>query len=334
MKVRVAINGFGRIGRSVFRTAFGRPGIEIAAINEIADINCVAHLLKYDSVFGRFGSDVASEDGLILVDGVKVPVFHEPLVPDWGSLGVDVVIECTGRMTLRADAIRHIEKGAGRVLISAQSPDPDFTLVIGVNDGDMNPSSHKIVSNASCTTNCIAPVIDTIDRKYGISKARVTTIHSYTNEQNLLDNPAADLRKARAGALSMVPNGSGAAQSLIKVMPRFTGKITAANVRVPTPAVSIADITFMTQKSATPEEINRELKKASEGRLKGIMGYSSEPLVSSDYTGCPMSGVVDANQTQTVKGQLGRVLVWYDNEWGYANRLTEAALMLGQSARI
>lgn len=332
MAVRVAINGFGRIGRSVFRLAFGRPGIGISALNEISDLKTMAHLLKYDSVYGRYGGEVALAGGGLSVGGQEVPVFHEPAIPDWGNLGVDVVIECTGRMTSRAEAGRHLDKGAKLVLISAHSPDPDFTMVLGVNEGDFDPSAHRIVSNASCTTNCIAPVIDALDRRFGISKARVTTIHSYTNEQSLLDNPAADLRKARAGALSMVPNGSGAAQSLIKVLPRFAGRITAANVRVPTPAVSIADITFMTQKSVSPADINGELKDAAEGRLKGITGYSTEPLVSADYTGCPLSGVVDGNQTQTVGGQMGRVLVWYDNEWGYANRLVEAALILGKAS--
>lgn len=334
MPVRIAINGFGRIGRNAFRVAFRRRGVFVAAVNDLTDPRTLAHLLQYDSVMGRFDRRVVPRESAIEVEGEEIRVYRhrDPGTLPWRDLGIDVVLECTGEHTHRDQARRHLEAGARRVIVSAPAVDPDATLVLGVNAHCFDPARHFIVSNASCTTNCLAPVVKVLHERFGVSRGLMTTVHSYTNDQRLLDLPHGDLRRARAAAVSMIPTTTGAARAVGLVLPELAGRLDGVSVRVPTPDVSIADFTATLE---TPvlgaEAVNGALREAAEGPLRGILGYTEEPLVSADYVGCALSGVVDGPQTLVVGQTLVKVLAWYDNEWGYSNRLLELAEMVGAS---
>jgi glyceraldehyde 3-phosphate dehydrogenase len=328
MAIRVGINGFGRIGRNMLRASWNDPGIEYVAVNDITDARTLAHLLKYDSVLGTFKENVqAAEDG-ILVNGRKIRVLAEKEVGrlPWKDLGVSVVIESTGRFTKRPDVIQHIEKGgASKVIISAPATDPDVTLVLGVNEKTYDPAKHHIISNASCTTNCLAPVVKVLHEGYGVERGFMTTIHSYTNDQKILDAPHKDLRRARAAAVSQIPTTTGAAKAVGLVLPELKGKIDGMAVRVPTPDVSIVDFGAVLKKPATAEEINAAFRTAAAGALKGILGVTDEPLVSCDFMGNSHSGIVDLLSTKVLDGNLAKVFAWYDNEWGYSSRLADLA---------
>jgi glyceraldehyde 3-phosphate dehydrogenase len=328
MAIRVGINGFGRIGRNMLRASWNDPAIEYVAVNDITDAKTLAHLLKYDSVLGTFKENVqAAEDG-ILVNGRKIRVLAEKEVAKlpWKELGVSVVVESTGRFTKRPDAVQHIEKGgASKVIISAPATDPDVTLVLGVNEKTYDPAKHHVISNASCTTNCLAPVVKVLHDGYGVERAFMTTIHSYTNDQKILDAPHKDLRRARAAAVSQIPTTTGAAKAVGLVLPQLKGKIDGIAVRVPTPDVSLVDFVAVVKKAATAEEINAAFRTAAAGALKGILGVTDEPLVSCDFMGNSHSGVVDLLSTKVMDGNLVKVIAWYDNEWGYSSRLVDLA---------
>jgi glyceraldehyde 3-phosphate dehydrogenase len=328
MATRIGINGFGRIGRNMLRASWNDPAIEYAAVNDITDAKTLAHLLKYDSVLGTFPEDVkAVEDG-ILINGKKIRVLAEKEIGKlpWKDLGVTVVVESTGKFTKRPDVIQHIEKGgASKVIVSAPATDPDITVVLGVNEKSYDPAKHHILSNASCTTNCLAPVVKILHESFGIEKAFMTTIHSYTNDQKILDAPHKDLRRARAAAVSQIPTTTGAAKAVGLVIPELKGKIDGISVRVPTPNVSIVDLVALLKKPAKAEEINAAFEQAAAGALKGILGYTTEPLVSVDFMGDRRSGIVDALSTKVIDGNLVKVLAWYDNEWGYSCRLVDLA---------
>jgi glyceraldehyde 3-phosphate dehydrogenase len=331
MAIKVAINGFGRIGRNVFRACIGNDDIQIVAINDLTDAKTLAHLLKYDSVHGICKAEIGcSDDKCLTIAGGTVQVFSErdPANLPWKDLGVDVVIESTGFFTKHADASKHIEAGAGHVIISAPSPDPDIMICLGVNEDKLDPSKHKIISNASCTTNCLAPMAKVINDNFGIKKGLMTTIHSYTNDQSILDLPHKDLRRSRSAALSMIPTSTGAAKAVGKVLPELNGKLDGMSVRVPTPNVSVVDLVVELEKDVTAEEVNAKLKEASEGALKGIMGYTDEPVVSVDFNGDPRSSIIDSLVTTVIGGNMVKILSWYDNEWGYSNRLVDLALYL------
>lgn len=327
MSIKVAINGFGRIGRNAFKIAQKnlKEGIEIVAINDLTDVNTIAHLLKYDSCFGKFDGTVEVKDGNLVVNGktVKVLAERDPKNLPWRELGVDIVMECTGLFTKREKANLHIEAGAKKVLISAPATDEDVTVVLGVNEGDYKPSEHNIISNASCTTNCLAPFAKVIDENFGIVKGLMTTVHAYTNDQNILDLPHKDLRRARAAAESIIPTTTGAAKAVSRVLPNLEGKLNGFALRVPTPTVSITDIVFEVSKSTTKEEVNAALKAAAEGPMKGILGFSEEPLVSIDYRGDERSSIVDGLSTMVMEGNMLKVVSWYDNEWGYSCRIVD-----------
>ncbi len=331
MAVKVAINGFGRIGRNVFRAAMGNPDVEIVGINDITDNATLAHLLKYDSVFGRLKADVSADDEGITVDGKKITVFSErdPAQIPWGSIGADVVVESTGLFTKAADASKHLRDSVKKVVISAPAKGEDITLVLGVNDDKYDPAAHKIISNASCTTNCLAPVAKVLHQKFGINKAVMTTVHSYTNDQRTLDLPHPDLRRARAAALNMIPTKTGAAAAIGLVMPELLGKCDGFSIRVPTPDVSVVDLVAEVNTSTTAEEINAALKEAAEGPLQGILGFTMEPLVSTDFLGDSHSSIVDGSMTRVLGGNMVKVLSWYDNEWGYSCRVVDLVKMLG-----
>ncbi len=322
MPVKVGINGFGRIGRNIFRAALGDPAIEIVAVNDITDSKTLAYLLKYDSILGNLPNKVTHTDDTIAVDGKSFKVFRvkDPAALDWASVGADIVVESTGLFTAGADARKHIRGPVKKVIISAPATDPDFTIVLGVNDKAYDPSKHHVVSNASCTTNCLAPVAKVIQDNFGIVVGTMTTIHSYTNDQKLLDLPHKDLRRARAAAVSMIPTSTGAAKALHLVIPELKGKLDGYAMRVPTPNVSVVDLTVITEKPVTVEAVNAALKKASEGPMKGILAYSEEELVSIDFKGNPNSAIVDAGYTRVVGNNCLKVLAWYDNEWGYSSR--------------
>jgi glyceraldehyde 3-phosphate dehydrogenase len=328
MAIRVGINGFGRIGRNMLRASWNDPAIEYVAVNDITDAKTLAHLLKYDSVLGTFKGDVqAAEDG-ILVNGRKIRVLAEKEVGKlpWKELGVSVVVESTGRFTKRPDVIQHIEKGgASKVIVSAPATDPDVTLVLGVNEGTFDPAKHHIISNASCTTNCLAPVVKVLHDAYGVERGFMTTIHSYTNDQKILDAPHRDLRRARAAAVSQIPTTTGAAKAVGLVLPELKGKIDGLSIRVPTPDVSLVDFVALLKKTATAEEINAAFRNAAAGPLKGILGVTDEPLVSCDFMGNSHSGIVDLLSTKVIDGNLVKVIAWYDNEWGYSSRLVDLA---------
>ncbi|HKD64184.1 MAG TPA: type I glyceraldehyde-3-phosphate dehydrogenase [Candidatus Acidoferrales bacterium] len=322
MPVKVGINGFGRIGRNIFRAALGDSAIEIVAVNDITDSKTLAYLLKYDSILGNLPNKVTHTDDTIAVDGKSFKVFRvkDPAALDWASVGADIVVESTGLFTAGAEARKHIRGPVKKVIISAPATDPDFTIVLGVNDKAYNPSKHHVVSNASCTTNCLAPVAKVIQDNFGIVVGTMTTIHSYTNDQKLLDLPHKDLRRARAAAVSMIPTSTGAAKALHLVIPELKGKLDGYAMRVPTPNVSVVDLTVITEKPVTVEAVNAALKKAAEGPMKGILAYSDEELVSVDFKGNPNSSIVDAGYTRVVGNNCLKVLAWYDNEWGYSSR--------------
>ncbi len=328
MAIRVGINGFGRIGRNMLRASWNDPDIEYVAVNDITDAKTLAHLLKYDSVLGTFKEDVKATEDAILVNGRKVRVLAEKEVGKlpWKDLGVSVVIESTGKYTKRPDVVLHIEKGgASKVIVSAPATDPDITLVLGVNEKTYDRAKHHVISNASCTTNCLAPVVKVLHEAFGVERGFMTTIHSYTNDQKILDAPHKDLRRARAAAVSQIPTTTGAAKAVGLVMPELKGKIDGFSVRVPTPDVSLVDFVAILKKATTAEEINAAFKAAAAGPLLGILGVTDEPLVSVDFMGDPRSGIVDLLSTKVIEGSLAKVIAWYDNEWGYSCRLVDLA---------
>ena len=328
MAVKVGINGFGRIGRMALRAAYERNDIVIAALNDLTDPHTLGHLLKYDSVHGTLKAEISIEDNSIVLDGKKMRVISEkdPAKLPWRDLGVDIVLECTGLFRDRAQASKHLEAGAKKVIISAPATDPDITVVIGVNHGDYDPKRHHIISNASCTTNSLAPICKVLLDTFGIEKGLMTTIHSYTTDQRLLDFPHKDLRRARAAALSMVPTTTGAAKAVSLVIPELAGKMNGMALRVPTPNVSLTDLVVQLSRSASAQEVNEAFEEASKGSMKGIIEYSNEPLVSSDFKGITASTVIDALSTMAVGNDMVKVLGWYDNEFGYANRLVDLAV--------
>lgn len=327
MSIKVAINGFGRIGRNAFKIAQEKlnKDIEIVAINDLTDTATLAHLLKYDSLFGHFNGTVEVKENSLVVNGKEVKVFAErdPKNLPWKELGIDVVIESTGLFTKKEKAMAHVEAGAKKVIISSPATDEDITIVLGVNEKNYNPEKDVIISNASCTTNCLAPFAKVLDDKFGIVKGLMNTIHSYTNDQRILDLPHKDLRRARAAAQSIIPTSTGAAKAVGKVLPQLKGKLNGFSLRVPTPTVSITDLTAELKRNVTVEEVNAALKEASEGEMKGILGYSEEPLVSMDYRGDSRSSIIDALSTMVIEGNMVKVVSWYDNEWGYSNRIVD-----------
>lgn len=325
MALRVAINGFGRIGRMVFRAALKEQNIEIVAINDLTDAKTLAHLLKYDSVHGRFDGTVEAKDNAIVVNGKSITIHavRNPAELPWADLKVDLVLESTGLFTARDKAALHLQAGAKKVIISAPATDPDLTVVVGVNDSAYDPDKHHIVSNASCTTNCLAPVAKVLNDAFGIEKGLMTTIHSYTNDQNILDLPHKDLRRARAAALSMIPTSTGAAKAVSLVLPELKGKLDGFAIRVPTPNVSVVDLTCTLKTATDAAAVNAALKAASEGPLKGILGYTDEELVSIDFNGCPLSSIVDGKNTKVIEGNMLKILSWYDNEMGFSNRVID-----------
>ncbi|MDR3363677.1 MAG: type I glyceraldehyde-3-phosphate dehydrogenase [Clostridiales Family XIII bacterium] len=323
---KVGINGFGRIGRNAFKAAIDKNAdFDIVAINDVTDPKTLAHLLKYDSCFGIFGGDVEAREDAIVVNGkeIKITAVRNPAELPWRELGVDVVLESTGLFTKRADAAKHIEAGAKKVIISAPATDEDITIVMGVNEDRYDPAAHHVISNASCTTNCLAPVAKVIDREFGIVRGLMTTVHSYTNDQKILDLPHKDLRRARAASLSIIPTTTGAAKAVALVLPQLKGKLNGMAMRVPTPAVSVIDVVFELAKDADSLAVNAALKAASETEMPGILGYSEEPLVSIDYKGDARSSIVDALSTMAIGGNLIKIVSWYDNEWGYSNRAVD-----------
>jgi len=325
MVTRVGINGFGRIGRNFFRAACEDPTLEIVAVNDITDARTLGHLLKYDSVHGAFKGSVEAKDGALAVNGKSVKVFasKDPATLPWKDLGVQVVVESTGRFTDRAGASKHLEAGAKKVVISAPAKEEDITIVLGVNENRYDPAKHHIISNASCTTNCLAPVAKVVLKAFGIKHGFMTTIHSYTNDQQILDLPHKDLRRARAAAMSMIPTSTGAAKAVGLVLPELKGKMHGLAILVPTPNVSLVDLVAEVEKVATVEEVNNALRKAAEGELKGILGFCEEPLVSVDFNGNALSSIVDGPSTSVMDGTMVKVLAWYDNEWGYSCRVRD-----------
>jgi glyceraldehyde 3-phosphate dehydrogenase len=330
MTIKVGINGFGRIGRNVFRIAERVKDIEIVAVNDLTDAKTLAHLLKYDSVHGTYEGEIKAEDSSIIVDGreIRVSAEKDPANLPWKSLGVDIVIESTGRFTKKSDAAKHIAAGAKKVIISAPATEEDITIVMGVNEDKYDPSTHHVLSNASCTTNALAPIVKVLHSKFGINLGLMCTVHSVTNDQQILDLPHKDLRRARAASLSMIPTTTGAAKAVSLVIPEMKGKLSGYAVRVPTPNVSLVDLTAEMAKSVTKEEINSALKEAAEGELKGILAYSEEPLVSKDYNGNSNSSIVDALLTNVIGDKLAKVVAWYDNEWGYSSRVVDLAVYI------
>ncbi len=330
MATRVGINGFGRIGRLVFRAARGQD-LEIVGINDLTDAKTLAHLLKYDSIHGHYPGEVAAADGAIVVDGVRIPVSAErdPAKLPWGKLGAKIVIESTGIFVDREGASKHLTAGAERVIISAPAKNPDVTIVLGVNGNEYDPSKHKIISNASCTTNCLAPIAKVLDDNFGIQSGWMTTIHAYTNDQVMLDFPHKDLRRARAGAMSMIPTSTGAASAIGLVLPTLKGKLDGYAMRVPTSDVSVVDLSVKLAKSTDANAINAAMKAAADGPLKGILAYTEEPLVSVDFLGNPHSSILDALSTKVIEGNFAKLLSWYDNEWGYSNRVVDLARVVG-----
>ena len=330
MALQLAINGFGRIGRLVFREAMLHDEFEVVAVNDLTDAHQLAHLLKYDSVHGIYDGDVQSEDDAFVVNGKRVKVFAEkdPANLPWGELGVDVVLECTGKFRSMEEVKKHIEAGAKKAILSAPAKGDMPTFVMGVNHEDYNPETDHVISNASCTTNCLAPVAKVLDEKFGIERGMMTTIHAYTNDQRILDFPHADPRRARAGAVSMIPTTTGAAVAVAQVLPQLKGKLDGFSMRVPTPNVSCVDLVVELKQGATKEQINEALKAASENELKGILGYNELPLVSIDYNGDHHSSTVDGLSTMVLESSMVKVLAWYDNEIGYSTRLMDLALYL------
>ena len=324
----IAINGFGRIGRLVMRAGRGNPAFDVKAINDIADAKTMAHLFKYDSNYGPYQGEVRVEGDNLVIDGktIRVTSERDPANLPWKELGVDVVLECTGIFTDVAGGEKHLAAGAKKVLFSAPAKgDGILTVVKGVNHGLYSKDTHNLVSNASCTTNCLAPVVKVLHEKFGIKRGLMTTIHAYTNDQATLDQPHKDLRRARAAGLSMIPTSTGAARAIGLVMPELKGRLDGFAVRVPTATVSVVDVTFELEKSTTAEEVNAALKAAAEGPMKGVLGYTDEPLVSMDFKGDPRSSIVDGLSTAVMDGNMVKVVSWYDNEWGFSNRMVEMA---------
>ena len=333
MPVKVGINGFGRIGRNLLRAALDDPGIEIVAVNDITDPKTLAHLLKYDSVFGILAAEVAHGADCITVNGKSIRVFKtkDPADLDWSSLGVEVVVESTGLFTKAEDAKKHLKGTVKKVIITAPAKGEDITIVLGVNEHAYDPAKHHIISNASCTTNCLAPAAKVIHENFKILKGSMTTIHAYTNDQRILDLPHKDLRRARAAALSMIPTTTGAAKAVGLVLPELKGKLDGYAMRVPTPDVSVVDLVALVEKPTSVEAVNAAFKKAAEGPMKGILQYVEEELVSKDFTGNPHSSMVDAGFTKVIDGNLVKVIAWYDNEWGYSCRVRDLIGFVGKS---
>lgn len=325
MAVKVGINGFGRIGRNLLRSAINNPEIEFVAVNDITDAKTLAHLLKYDSIIGTFDAKVEVGDNALIVNGKAVKVFSEPNLSkiDWGSVGAEIVVESTGKFVDKESCVSHLRDGVKKVIISAPAKNEDITLVLGVNDAAYDPANHHVLSNASCTTNCLAPVAKVVHEKFNIVRGSMTTIHSYTNDQKILDLPHKDLRRARAAAMSMIPTTTGAAKAIGLVIPELKGKLDGIAIRVPTPNVSVVDLVVSVEKTATKEEINQALKEAANGSLKNILEFCEEELVSIDFRGNPHSSILDAGYTKVIDGNMIHLMAWYDNEWGYSCRVRD-----------
>src|SRR5206468_740355 len=332
MAVKVGINGFGRIGRNIFRTSLGDKDIEFVAVNDITETKTLAHLLKYDSVLGNLHHDISASGNGITVEGKEFHVFSErdPSAIPWDLVGVDIVIESTGRFTKAKDACKHLRGSVKKVIISAPAKNEDITVVLGVNDNVYDPQKHNVISNASCTTNCLAPVVKVLHDKFGILKGSMTTIHSYTNDQKVLDFPHKDLRRARAAAINMIPTSTGAAKAIGLVMPQLKGKLDGYSMRVPTPNVSVVDLVALLEKNTTAAEVNAALKAAAEGEMTGILAYTEDPVVSSDMLRNPNSSIVDSQLTKVLDGNLLKVVAWYDNEWGYSCRCNDLVEFLAK----
>src|SRR5689334_16068034 len=332
MPIKVGINGFGRIGRNVVRAGLQNPEVEFVAANDLTDTKTLAHLFKYDSILGTLKQDVRAEGDYVVVGDKKIRIFatKDPAEIDWPSLGVQVVVESTGRFTDAKEAAKHLRGSVKKVIISAPAKGEDLTVVLGVNDNMYDPAKHNIISNASCTTNCLAPVAKVLNDNFGIQKGSMTTIHSYTNDQNVLDFPHKDLRRARAAALNMIPTSTGAAKAIGLVLPQLKGKLDGYAMRVPTPNVSVVDLVAVLDKNTTTEEVNAKLKEAADGPLKGILAYTADPVVSSDLMHNPNSSIVDSEMTKVLDGNLVKVVAWYDNEWGYSCRIVDLIAFLAK----
>src|ERR1700681_1301796 len=332
MGIKVGINGFGRIGRNVVRAALHNPNVEFVAANDLSDPKTLAHLLKYDSTLGPLKGDVQLEADAIVVNGKRIKVFaiKDPAEIDWPGVGAQVVVESTGRFTDAKDASKHLHGSVKKVIISAPAKNEDITVVLGVNDGSYDASKQNVISNASCTTNCLAPVVKVLHEKFGIEKGSMTTIHSYTNDQPVLDFPHKDLRRARAAAINMIPTTTGAAKAIGLVMPQLKGKLDGYAMRVPTPDVSVVDLVAELKTPATAEEVNKALREAAEGKMKGILAYTEDPVVSTDMLHNPNSSIVDADMTKVLGGNLVHVISWYDNEWGYSMRIVDLVEFLAK----
>ncbi|APJ12558.1 type I glyceraldehyde-3-phosphate dehydrogenase [Bacillus safensis] len=332
MAVKVGINGFGRIGRNVFRAALNNPEVEVVAVNDLTDANMLAHLLQYDSVHGKLDAEVSVDGTNLVVNGktIEVSAERDPAKLSWGKQGVEIVVESTGFFTKRADAAKHLEAGAKKVIISAPANEEDITIVMGVNEDKYDAASHDVISNASCTTNCLAPFAKVLNDKFGIKRGMMTTVHSYTNDQQILDLPHKDYRRARAAAENIIPTSTGAAKAVSLVLPELKGKLNGGAMRVPTPNVSLVDLVAELNQDVTAEDVNAALKEAAEGELKGILGYSEEPLVSGDYNGNPNSSTIDALSTMVMEGSMVKVISWYDNESGYSHRVVDLAAYIAK----
>lgn len=333
MATKIGINGFGRIGRNVYRAALNNPDVEVVAVNDLTDTDTLAHLLKYDTVHGTLDAEIQASGDNLTINGQKLTVFSEkdPAKIDWKGVEAEIVVESTGIFTQRDQAAKHLEGGAKNVIISAPAKGVDATFVVGVNEGEFKPDEHKVVSNASCTTNCLAPVAKVLDEKFGIKRGLMNTVHSYTSDQQIQDGPHKDLRRARAGAENIIPTTTGAAQAVALVLPQLDGKLTGGAMRVPTPNVSLVDFVAELDKNVTVDELNNALKEASESdELKGILGYSEEPLVSKDYNGSAYSSTVDALSTLVMQDNMVKVISWYDNEFGYSSRVVDLAASFGK----
>src|SRR6266404_773097 len=332
MPTKVGINGFGRIGRNVVRAGLSRPDVEFVAANDLTDTKTLAHLLKYDSILGPLHHDVKAEADAIVVNGKRIRIFaiKDPAEIDWPGLGTQIVVESTGKFTDAKDACKHVRGSVKKVIISAPAKNEDLTVVLGVNDNVYDAAKHNVISNASCTTNCLAPVVKVLHEKFGIEKGSMTTIHSYTNDQTVLDFPHKDLRRARAAALNMIPTTTGAAKAIALVMPQLKGKMDGYAMRVPTPNVSVVDLVAVLSRSTTTEDVNAALKSAARDGLKGILAYTEDPVVSSDMMRNPNSAIVDAGMTKVLDGNLVKVVAWYDNEWGYSSRVVDLIALLAK----
>jgi glyceraldehyde 3-phosphate dehydrogenase len=332
MAVKVGINGFGRIGRNVFRASLNNPEVEVVAVNDLTDANMLAHLLQYDTVHGKLDAKVEVSGTDLVVNGKTIKVLSErdPAQLGWGHLGIDVVVESTGRFTNREDAAKHLEAGAKKVIISAPAKGEDITIVMGVNNDKYDAASHNVISNASCTTNCLAPVAKVLNDKFGVKRGMMTTVHSYTNDQQILDLPHKDYRRARAAAENIIPTTTGAAQAVALVLPELKGKLTGMAMRVPTPNVSIVDFVAELNQDVTVDDVNEALRSAAHGELEGVLGFSDEPLVSRDYNGNKLSSIVDSLSTMVIEGNMVKVISWYDNETGYSNRVVDLAAYLAK----